>query len=238
MSAADYGRGLISAALYRLQKLLQRTQLAVQSAVNMTGGYQPDPFAPPSGPSDRRACAERFAAFAAALPPGPLSCIDIGCNIGYFTFRVAARGGVCIGIDTGRNEISVARGLAAKHGVQNIAFLQFDVTPDSVNALPQADVIVCMSIFHHWARKLGLAQATRIMDGIASRCRFLVFETGQHNETDTSWAKQLSFMGNDCDQWIRAFLTDRGFGSVEPIGEFSTTLSDVRRTLYLARKSR
>jgi SAM-dependent methyltransferase len=235
-SIAQYGRGLTSAALHRLERLLLRTRVGIQGLTGVVGHYQPNPFRE-EATSDRRACRARFLAFSAALPAGvPLSCLDIGCNAGYFTFRMAEAGGICLGLDIGRNEISYARGLAALHGVRNVAFLQFEITPHNVAALPHTDVIICMSVFHHWVRKLGLEQATRIVDGLARRCRFLVFETGQHNESDTTWAPDLAFMGEDCDAWVRRFLSDRGFKSVTGLGNFSTTLSSVPRHLYLAEK--
>lgn len=235
MDIGHYGRGLASAVLYRVDRLWLRVRVGLQRALGIAGHYQPNPFAADSDRRDRRACPERFEAFSKVLPIGALSCIDIGCNIGYFTFRMAQRGGICLGVDTGRNEIGYARGLAALYGVRNAGFLQFEISADSISALPRADVIICMSVFHHWVRKLGLEEATRIVDGMAKRCSFLVFETGQHDETDTSWAQYLSFMGADCDEWIRNFLTARGFQSVELMGDFSTTLSMVPRHLYLAR---
>lgn len=237
---ADYIRGVTSALLYRTERLLLRIPLAVQEALNIPGDYQPNPFREDNaaGRADRRACLGRFEAFNAALPAGQaLSCLDIGCNIGYFTFRMSARKGICLGIDIGRNEVSYARGLAALHNVHNAAFLQLEVTPQSVAALPATDVIICMSVFHHWARKLGLEAATTIMDGLAARCRFMVFETGQHDETDTTWAKDLAFMGQDSDAWIQQYLRARGFGRIKPLGRFPTTLSSVPRYLYLAEKA-
>lgn len=239
-SLADYIRGLTSAALYRSERLLLRGRLAIQEALNIPGDYQPNPFREDmaAGRLDRRACLGRFEAFAAALPAqGALSCIDIGCNIGYFTFRMAARKGICLGIEIGRNEVNYARGLAALHNVRNANFLQFEVTPSSVAALPAADVIICMSVFHHWARKLGLEAATAIMDGLAARCRYMVFETGQVNETDTTWAKDLAFMGQNSDAWIQQYLKARGFARITPLGLFPTTLSAVPRHLYLAEKA-
>jgi SAM-dependent methyltransferase len=234
---AKLARGLISAALYRIERLLLRVRVGLQSMAGIVGAYQPNPFSAPARVPDPRACQERFLAFAAVLPEGAVSCIDVGCNTGYFTFKIAERGGICLGLDIGRNEISYARGLAALHSVDNAAFLQHEITPDNVNALPQVDLIVCMSVFHHWVRKIGLAQATRIVDGLAARCRFLVFETGQHNEVDTDWARHLAFMGSDCDLWTRMFLAERGFASVRKLGEFSTTLSSVPRNLYFAQRA-
>jgi SAM-dependent methyltransferase len=237
MNLVGLGKGVTSAAMHRFERLLLRGRVSVQTAFNIPGDYQPNPFTEQPGRPDRRACRERFEAFAAKLPPGALSCIDIGCNIGYFTFRMAKRGGVCLGIEIGRNEVSYARGLATLHDVRNAAFLQFEISSQNVLALPRADVMICMSVFHHWARKFGLDEATRIMDGLAQRCQFLVFETGQHNETDTRWAQQLAFMGEDSDAWIQKYLRERGLSSVIRLGEFSTTLSAVPRHLYLAQRT-
>jgi SAM-dependent methyltransferase len=232
-----YARGLTSAVFHRAELVLLRLRVRLQLLMRIAGDYQPNPFTERETQPDRRMCRERFAAFSETLPKDAKSCIDIGCNIGYFTLRFADRGGVCLGVDVGRNEISVARGLARLNDVRNAAFLQWEVTPQNVAGLPFVDVIICMSVFHHWARKLGLEGATQIVDGLAARCRFLVFETGQNDEVETSWASHLSFMGADSDAWIRSFLKGRGFTSVKHLGLFSTTLSSVPRHLYLAERS-
>ncbi len=234
-----YGRGVASALMSRAEGLWLRFRVAAQRALAIGGRYQPNPFQGRPVTEDQRACQERFEAAAAVLPPrGPLSCIDIGCNIGYFTFRMAERGGICLGLDIGRNEINLASGMAAVHDVRNAGFLRFEITPETVRGLPDVDVVICMSVFHHWVRKLGLEKATAIMDGVASKCRYLVFETGQHNETDTDWAEDLSFMGADCDHWIRQFLRELGAVKVTHAGQFPTTLSKVKRHLYVAEMRR
>jgi hypothetical protein len=66
--------------------------------------------------------------------------------------------------------------------------------------------------------------------------KYLVFETGQYNEISTSWYKELSFMGDNYEEWIVNFLSKTGFKEVKPIGQFSTHLSDVKRTLFIASK--
>jgi hypothetical protein len=76
------------------------------------------------------------------------------------------------------------------------------------------------------------------MRSIASKTnKYLVFETGQYNETSTRWHDELDFMGDDYEKWIIDFLTEIGFNEIKVAGQFSTRLSEVKRTLFVAVKS-
>lgn len=230
-------RDVGNVAIYRFERLLLRLKVVVQFDGGLVERYQPNPFRASAAPNAAaRACADRFEAFSGRLPAGePLSCLDVGCNLGYFTFRMAERGGLCIGLDWGRNEIGLARALASLHKIHNALFAEYTLTEDSARALPEADVVLCLSIYHHWARKLGEAGAGRIMAALAARTRrYLVFETGQHDESEAAWAPALAFMGEDCDAWICRFLTNLGFETVECVGRFPTSVSSGRRGLYVA----
>ncbi len=231
-SLKDYA----NAGLYRLDRLALRARLSLDLRAGLATLYQPNPFDPTHRQvAAGRACADRFTAFAKCLPTdGPLSTIDVGCNIGYFVFRMAERGGLCLGVDWGRNEIALARRLASKQDVTNALFAQLEITEQTAATLPTADLVICLSIFHHWARKLGLDGATLIMRRLADHAgHCLVFETGQPDEP-TDWAGDLHFMGTDPDGWTRQYLTDLGFAKVDHAGKFPTSLSPVPRNLYVA----
>ena len=76
-----------------------------------------------------------------------------------------------------------------------------------------------------------------MMQGIADKTtKYLVFETGQNNETETRFYKYLDFMGNSYETWVTSFLLGLGFSKVKKIGMYDTTLSNVKRTLFLAMK--
>ena len=92
--------------------------------------------------------------------------------------------------------------------------------------------------FHHWARKLGEESAKDIMRQLAARTRrYMVFETGQPDETGTTWAKNLSFMGTDHDVYVLNMLHEIGFERTTILGRFPTSISPVPRNLYLAEKA-
>ena len=81
------------------------------------------------------------------------SLIDIGCNIGAFTERAAKLGLLAIGLEPRRREFALA---AAKQSqTPGLAFMHIALDPESVVKLPSADVILCLSVNHYWAKLYG-----------------------------------------------------------------------------------
>lgn len=233
-------RVLGNVILHRSTVLSLRLRLALQRGLRLTHEYQPNPFAKEPVPNSGRgrSCEDRYNAFVAHLPEGEaLSVLDIGCNRGYFVFRMAERGGLCIGIDSDRNEIMFADAMATIQRVPNVAFTTMVVNRNSVKGLPSADVTICLSIFHHWVRSYGLEAAKDIMRVIADRTEgYLIFETGVPEEEDAQWMDDLIFMRPESKAWIRYFLFELGFEKITEEGPFATTVSRVPRTLYVAEK--
>ena len=165
----------------------------------------------------------------------PLSVLDIGCNLGYFVFRMAERGGFWIGIDWGRNELMIAQATAYLNDVRNVAFSRIEVDEISVKRLPNVDMVICLSVFHHWVNRYGQKQALDMMTSL-SQCakKYLVFESGQPEEIDKPWSKKLSFMIPNGFTWIQEFLLRLGFNEVQSVGQFPTSVSDVPRDLFVA----
>ena len=226
--------------LHRATSAALRLRVGLQRILSLTHEYQADPFATEavSARGKGRPCEDRYDALSEHLPNGePLSVLDIGCNRGYFVLRMAERGGFCIGIDSDRNEIMYARAQAEIYRIPNVVFATMIVDGKSVESLPSVDVTLCMSIFHHWVRSFGVDKAKDIMQVIACRTvRYLIFESGGCEETEAEWAPELSFMGADSTFWTRRFLTDLGFSDIYEAGPFSTTVSQIPRMLYIAKR--
>jgi SAM-dependent methyltransferase len=226
-------------ALATAQPTLQRARAYISRLLGTAPDYQPDPFDRTAVSTQAlRACADRFDAIAARLPEGePLSVLDVGCHVGYFTFRMAERGGVCLGLDRSAAALDVARRRATKHGVRNVAFLEIDLSPSWHGALPDADLVLCLSVFHHWVRQFGSAGATSLLERVASHARrHLAFETGQPGEAEMKWAAQLDFMLPDPAAWVRSTLGRLGF-SVDAAGPFPSGVSTGHRHLFVARRA-
>jgi len=224
--------------LDRLSRLGLMVRLSIQQTLHLTHDYQPDPFAS-NAIQDPRACQERYQAIDAVLADLKRpSVLDVGCNQGYFTFRFAEKGGVCLGIDNDRGELMAARARAEGHKVRNIAFLEMTLEKEAMQGLPVSDVVVCLSIFHHWVRHYRQAGAEEMLAMLAAKsAKVLVFDSGQPEESSTSWAQELSFMRPSGPVWIAEFLKSLGFSQVIEVGVFPTSLSPVPRSLFIARRS-
>ena len=107
---------------------------------------------------------------------------------------------------------------------------------DFIASMPTFDVVLNLSVFHHWVKMYGPDDAQDMMRALAGKCSMMIFETGQSNEVGTKWQEKLSFMGDDPQEWGKDFLQGLGFKTVEVIGTFPTGLTDVDRYLFLAKK--
>ena len=164
------------------------------------------------------------------------SVLDIGSNIGYFTFKTAELGHFSTGMESEGFNITVSNAIKASAGVDNANFIKCMITPEHIKIMPSYDTIINLSVFHHWVKVYGQEVACDMMRDLAAKCDNLVFETGQHNEKGTKWAERLSFMGGSPEVWIEEFLKDIGFNEVKLLGQFSTGLTDVKRNMYFASK--
>ena len=184
-----------------------------------------------------RACLDRWDAFKPHLPRSG-SALDIGCQNGFFTLMMAEHGLATIGVEREGAALRVCQILALANKPLPAAFLPMEISDETVEKLPRADVVLCLSIFHNWARDLGFDRADRIMRVIAARTgSVMIFETGQSDQTDVAWAQRLAFMGDDPRAWISDYLVDLGFTSVKQIGAFAgTTKHYSTRYLFVARK--
>jgi SAM-dependent methyltransferase len=221
--------------LDRFSRIGLTGRLAAQNVFGLTHGYQPDPFGKAPN-QDPRACCSRFDAMNSILVNlvSP-SILDVGCNQGYFTFRFAMKGGVCLGVDSDRGELMAARARAVLKNMRNVAFLEMTLNPDNMMSLPACDIVICQSIFHHWVRHYGVDDARKMLVLLASRAgKALVFDSGQPEEKETRWANCLAFMQPDGPEWIKQFLSGLGFVSIVDAGTFPTGVSSIFRTLFVA----
>lgn len=108
------------------------------------------------------------------------SAMDVGCQIGYFGFALAAKGIPTMGVDLEEKSLRIARYAARKTGTEEVGFLSMAVSPKTVDLLPEVDLVLVLSIWHHWVRVYGLEAATTMLSRLWDRCRVtMFFETGE-----------------------------------------------------------
>lgn len=200
--------------------------------------YQPllTRFGEYGDPAGRQLTGDRWRVVASRLG-GASSILDVGCNCGYFTLKAVSTGAFCLGIEKDPVYLAMARAQAGRLGADRAVFSGIELNASAVANLPTFDAVFCLSVYHHWVRYFGRSEADAIMKGLAEKCsRRLFFETGQSDEASSKWAGDVGFMGKDPETWIREFLLNLGFRSVEKIGSFPTTVSKEPRHLFVAEK--
>lgn len=145
--------------------------------------------------------------------------LDVGCQVGFFSLALAAKGIPTLGVDSEDRFVRIARYVARKTKTENIGFLAMLVSPDTVNLLPEADLVLVLSIWHHWVRSFGIERATEILERIWGQCRTtMFFETGEDEMPD---AYGLPRMEPTPHEWLEVYLTRTCPGStVEHLGQF------------------
>lgn len=186
-----------------------------------------------------RACADRWQVIAKGLPKQSYSLLDVGSQLGFFTLSAAHDNpsGLCLGVERVWTYAAVAEALRNRAKLHNAQFVGIELNPKSVRGLPHFDVIICMSVFHHWVLDWGAEAAITQLRELFARGRIVYFETGQCEEEDQKFAAELGFMKPQSEAWIRSELTRAGFQKVEALGDFPTHLGPHKRRLYRAERS-
>jgi len=146
-------------------------------------------------------------------PRKPGSSVDIGAGTGFFTRGLAEKGIPSIAIEpepiayrTTLLAIKRAR-LESRAGVLVLA-----LSPENIALLPEVDVVIFLSLWHHFVRSHGLEAATELLESIWARTRgFLFFETGE-NEMPVEFG--LPHMTPNATTWLQAFLTQHCDGGI------------------------
>ena len=161
------------------------------------------------------------------------SALDIGCNTGFFTFQMVRKGFLCIGIESERLPYYFCNLVKDVGEFDNAMFLRGLFGEELCGKLPTVDVTICLSVFHHMVRRFGAEAAERLMIQLMQKTRRVIFfETGQSNETTTSWAKYLPPMKPNPKEWIESYFLSLGAAQVKCLGEYETHLSPIKRCLF------
>jgi SAM-dependent methyltransferase len=117
---------------------------------------------------------ERLALLDEAIPEHADSLLDLGCAEGHLTAEFADRGLFSIGVERQAHVVVSARRSNADH--PNLGFLQYEVTPETIDTLPQFDVVFLLTVYHHWVNEFGWEAAESTLRSLGSTCDTLVFE--------------------------------------------------------------
>jgi SAM-dependent methyltransferase len=117
---------------------------------------------------------ERLALLDEAVPEDADSLLDLGCAEGHLTAEFADRGLFSIGVERQAHVVASARRSNAGH--PNLGFLQYEITPETIDTLPQFEVVFLLTVYHHWVNEFGWEDAEAMLRSLGSTCDTLVFE--------------------------------------------------------------
>ena len=145
---------------------------------------------------------------------------DIGCCVGFFCHKSAENYDMnVIGIDTNERFLRIAEFTKqhVKNGQKEI-FYNMTVNENNVDILPQTDVTILFSIWHHWAFHYGLDKATQIIKTIWSKTNHvLLFESG---EEEIKEKFNLPF-DKKASKWLKEYLSNNLDGvQINVLGDF------------------
>jgi hypothetical protein len=130
---------------------------------------------------------------------GAKSLLDIGSNIGVLTETAARAGLFALGLEADWQAVSVARRNCKPN--LPLAYMHLAVTPSNVTALPTADVVLCLSVYHHWHRDFGHDGAQHILRMLVSKAQqTLWFEPPSRRSK--YWAMPPDFVDHDLNSIV------------------------------------
>jgi len=136
--------------------------------------------------------------------------LDLGCSGGFFSFALAGTADRVVGVDADRHIIEKNRLAARRIGADNLEFRVGTIGPELFGALPDFDVVLCMSVMHHliaqsntyaWDRPMDAERTEQVLAGIRDLGNVLVFEMG-HVDEGFDWCGQLNEEVRDPERWI------------------------------------
>jgi len=103
------------------------------------------------------------------------SVLDIGSNLGFFVLSLSEMGFYSIGIDMQHGFRVISEYAQKKAGIGNAAFSTMELTPDNISSLPTVDIILFLSVWHHWTKSFGHDQAREMFKAIWGKTNHVMF---------------------------------------------------------------
>ncbi|WP_331233233.1 methyltransferase [Natronorarus salvus] len=117
---------------------------------------------------------DRWEMMAPKLAETDETAVDIGCASGFFTAKLGNEGLTVTGIDVDRERIETAK--RTWEGTEGIEFVVERLDPENVSELPPVDVVLLLTVYHHWCEHFGRESAEGMLRELATRSNKIFFE--------------------------------------------------------------
>ncbi len=114
-----------------------------------------------------------------------ISCLDIGCHEGWFSFQTALRGASSVrGVELRANSITKARWLKEITALKNVRFERDDLFTLNPASLGTFDLVWLVGVFYHLENPMG---ALRIARSMTKEVCVLEGQVARAQEIGTEW---------------------------------------------------
>lgn len=153
--------------------------------------------------------------------------LDIGCNLGYFSFYFAERGHQASGIDTNPKNIKICK-LLQKINQATTDFRVAEFSGTFIDQIQpgQYDMCFLFSVAHHLVCAKGMEYTQNLMKQLLEKIPLLFIELATNKEaTSSPWRSCIT------DDELAIFLTCEKL-NIQKLGNFPTNVKGVLRPLY------
>lgn len=141
----------------------------------------------------------RWASVSQALRPGPGLALDIGSHSGFFSFGLAESGYQVIGYEPDLRVLRMAYTAIERARIPSVAFMALALDERNIGLLPQADVVLLLSVMHRWAEAADFETAKRMLRAVWDRTRAQLFFEMPNTVENTKVRRFLPDMGTTPD---------------------------------------
>jgi hypothetical protein len=183
----------------------------------------------------------RWEAIGAELPTPPGFAVDIGSHTGFFSLRLAERGFLVLGCEPSRRLFRIATAAADQAGAPSVAFMPIRLEPANVRSLPDADIVLALSVFHDWCEAFGFDRSLEMLDAVWQRTRKVLFFETPNTAENASVRAFMPPMGASSEAakvYLEQLLSGLAHGEVTLLGHFPTDFrgEGERRHLFVVRR--
>lgn len=140
------------------------------------------------------------------VPVKDKTVLDLGCNVGTISNRLAELGATVVGVDHDADSIAVAREMNSK-----AMYACVDINLEYIRSLPHFDVVVWLSQFMWLVKQHGMDYALDCLWELGKHCDTLVFETaGRDDGSAPIPYAQSDIFALLCKNTIFTDITDHG----------------------------
>jgi len=166
------------------------------------------------------------------------SCLDIGCQAGFFSFILSSDTMWLTGVDRDPIILKKANLLKKKFNKKNVDFKKMEITEETLATIPSFDNTLYLSIHHHMIKVYGYQRATEILKVIASKTTRLFFDFPYYKDVkDIKLFSEIPDMGDNPHEWMESYLKSAGFSKVTLLGVLQhPEKTHEKRPLFMAER--